>query len=203
MTAIYYQFINPLLPGTQTMSLIGVQILTGIAVAAIVYVPTTLLGFVFRRIKERDTRTALGEKALALHIVDNQLMRPHNALERALFDWRLPWWVEIAVYLITVLGWLLCFYVTILYGVKFSDTQANSWIISFAVSVIASALVIQCLLALLAGFFYTFANTSANSTTTTDVPLGQTARYVGSGAGATTGDHDDGAGVGGGVIVLG
>jgi hypothetical protein len=144
--ALFYQF------GTATSAaLVAVRLVAGLLSSIIVFIPTTLLGFVFRRIGERDARTALGEKALALHFVDTQLMRPHGAVERVLLDWRLPWWTEPLLYLLVAFGWLLCFYVSILYGVTFTETQANAWLLSFGISVLSSVLLLQTGKALLAG----------------------------------------------------
>ena len=44
-------------------------------------------------------------------------------MEHVLLDWTLPWWAGIVVYVVVGVGWLLCFYTTILYGVKFTDDE--------------------------------------------------------------------------------
>ena len=46
-----------------------------------------------------------------------------NWFERTFLDWELPWWISPLLYSIIMFCWLLCFYVTLLYGVKFSDDQ--------------------------------------------------------------------------------
>ena len=47
-------------------------------------------------------------------------------MEHVLLDWTLPWWAGIVVYVVVGVGWLLCFYTTILYGVKFTDDEVCS-----------------------------------------------------------------------------
>ena len=124
---------------------------SGILASLVVFVPTTLLSMSLRRLQERDARTSLGEKALALHFVDNRLMSTHNVLSQWLLDWRLPWWFQFPIYILMGLGWLLCFYVTILYGVTFTDDEANAWLVSFVISIASSILLLQSLTALLFG----------------------------------------------------
>jgi len=147
--ALFYQF------GEQPDAALGVvvRLVAGVLSSVVVFVPTTLIGMLFRRVKERDGRTVLGEKALALHFVDNNLMHEHSKCEKAMLDWRMPWWTEIVLYFVIYVGWLLCFYVTVLYGVTFSDEQANSWLISFAISIAVSALVLQTAKGALYGLF--------------------------------------------------
>lgn len=54
------------------------------------------------------------------------LIAKANPVEHVLLDWTLPWWAGIVVYVVVGVGWLLCFYTTILYGVKFTDDEVCS-----------------------------------------------------------------------------
>ena len=40
-------------------------------------------------------------------------------------DWYLPWWVGILLYCIIAAAWLVCFYSTLLYGIKFGDEKVR------------------------------------------------------------------------------
>jgi len=52
-------------------------------------------------------------------------MAQHNWFQRTFLDWHLPWWVSIVLYVVIAVGWLLCFYSTLLYGVKFDDEKVH------------------------------------------------------------------------------
>jgi len=49
-----------------------------------------------------------------------------NWFERMFLNWTAPWWVSPVLYGIIGVGWILCVYTTLLYGVKFSDDQVRT-----------------------------------------------------------------------------
>jgi len=48
-----------------------------------------------------------------------------NWFQRVFLDWHMPWWVAVILYCVVAAGWIMCFYATLLYGVKFEDEKVR------------------------------------------------------------------------------
>ena len=55
-----------------------------------------------------------------------ELIEESTWYHRAFLEWTVPWWTAPILYTIIAIGWALCIYTTLLYGVKFSDDQVRS-----------------------------------------------------------------------------
>lgn len=54
------------------------------------------------------------------------LLQQRNWFQRTFLDWYVPWWVEPLLYVVVFGGWIVCWYFTLLYGVKFTYEQVKS-----------------------------------------------------------------------------
>jgi len=62
---------------------------------------------------------------LLLVVLQETYIAKRNWFQRVFLDWHMPWWVAIMLYCIVAAGWIMCFYATLLYGVKFEDEKVR------------------------------------------------------------------------------
>jgi len=138
---------------------VGSRAFASIISSIIVFVPTTLLGYLFRRCNRRVNQSkplsAYSIKDFEELGVDVAKLKKRNVVERYLLDWHLPWWCACIFYGITYVAWFFSIYCTLLYGVTFRDQKAVSFFESFLISLAMSVLVLQTAKAVIGGVFVT------------------------------------------------
>ena len=138
---------------------VGSRAFASIISSLIVFVPTTLLGYLFRRCDRRVNQpkhvsnyTLKDYEELG---VDVSKLQQGNKFMLTLFDWHMPWWCACVLYGITYLAWFFSVYCTLLYGVTFRDEKAVAFFEAFLISLAMSVLVLQTAKALVGGVFVT------------------------------------------------
>ena len=53
------------------------------------------------------------------------LLEQRNWFQRTFLDWHVPWWVGPLLFVVIGLGWVACFFFTLIYGVKFAYDAAR------------------------------------------------------------------------------
>ena len=142
--ALFYQF-------GENESFFDVNTLLTRFVAAIlssliVFVPTTIMGTIFRHTRPRyepSYATEIGSSDDILKLQDTNYVKWSGRCAALFLEWSLPWWFCIISYIVLGLSSALCIYLTLLYGGSFSDVQAVAWIQSFFVSVALSIVLLQ------------------------------------------------------------
>jgi len=135
------------------------RMIAAILSSFIVFVPTTVCGFLFRRCKRRGDDKKYVEDftdwELSKMGVDLAKVNRRNWIQRHLVDWHLQWWWSCVIYGVCYACWIFCIYVTLLYGVSFRDDKAVAYFESFLTSLAISILVLQTAKAFVGGIFIT------------------------------------------------
>jgi len=180
VNALFYQFDEA---SITSLDSIGRRVIVGLITSLLVFVPTTMLSLLFRRVQRRSavfrestpaeassnlklevrrpgvfalmdglavcrlklcTRTACWWGRLAMQV---DLIEESTWYHRAFLEWTVPWWTAPILYAIIAVGWALCIYTTLLYGVKFSDDQVRAAPGAVGQGMPADVLTADCLVA--------------------------------------------------------
>jgi len=139
---------------------IGTKIISGIFTSLLVFVPTTLHGYLFRRCKSRnpskryiaDLTASNFEK---LNLRNPGYVQPRNFLQTIFLDWKISWYWSLLLYAIAYASWVFCIFFTLIYGIKFREEEAIAFFESFWISFAISILLLQTSKAILGGIFTT------------------------------------------------
>ena len=140
--ALFYQFGTPPLDA----DILATRLVNAVLSALVITVPTTIVSFTMKRTRRRNVpcREVLSFTDLdELNLNNPKYITKHSKLNSFMSDWKAPWWMSVLLYIGLGAGAALCIYITLLYGVTFSDVQALAWIESFFISVALSAFAIQ------------------------------------------------------------
>ena len=138
---------------------ISQRVVSAIISSVLVFVPTTIYGFMFRRCKRRGESVKYIEDFTVADFekmgIDLSKVSQRNWLQRVFVDWHIQWYWSCVLYAGAYASWIFSIYVTLLYGVKFRDDKAVAYFESFLISLAISICVLQSAKALLGGLFTT------------------------------------------------
>lgn len=135
------------------------RLIAAILSSVIVFVPTTIHGFLFRRCRVKGQNVKYIEQMTPEYIaklgIDMDKVAKRNWFHRVFVDWHLPWYWNCVLYGGAYISWIFSIYVTLLYGIKFRDEKAVAYFESFLISLAISIGVLQTAKAVVGGIFVT------------------------------------------------